>query len=82
MASHPRSSQSGKVVSTLTIEPAAIAWYFGTPAEHRVSVWTLLKRTVVCVALQIDDLAFAHDDKCVAIAGTAFGSEGITRENT
>jgi len=36
----------------------------------------------MCVALQKDDLPVAHDDKCVAIAGTAFDSEGITRENT
>ena len=82
MTSLPPSLQSGKVVTTLTIEPMGAAWYFGIPAKHRVSVWTLLKRTVVCVALQMDDLPVAHDDKCVAMAGTAFGSEGITGENT
>lgn len=74
--------QSGSVVTTLRIEPAVAQWYFGTPAEHRVSVWTLLKQTVMCVALQKDDMPVAHDDKRVAIAGTAFGHEGITRGNT
>lgn len=65
-------------MATLTIEPMGAAWYFGPPAGHRVSVWTLLKRTVVCVALQMEELPVAHDDKRVAIAGTAFDTEGIT----
>gem|GEM_PF-2778227 len=82
MTSLPPSLQTGQFEVTLAIEPTRAGWYFGSLAKHRVSVWTLLKRTVMCVALQKDDLPVAHDDKCVAIAGTAFDSEGITRENT
>lgn len=66
---------------TLTIEPARAAWYFGTHAEHRVSAWTLLKRTAVCVALQMDDLRCAHDDKGVAIAEICLWKQRHNREN-
>ena len=81
MISLPPTLQSGQVVATLTIEPSGPAWYFGTPAMHRVSVWTLLKRTGVCVDLQMDDLLMAHDDNGVAIAETCLWKRRHKREN-
>ncbi len=82
MKSLPPSLQTGQFEATLAIEPSGIEWYFENLAKHWGSAWTFLKRTDVCVALQKDDLPVAHDDKGIAIAGTAFGSEGIIRENT